>query len=147
MHRGTVLNINPAWTATLGLTLMIPLDSRRMAHHPDDREKSFGELVSLRAWSPQPEHFENSIQCKDGSLSMAVLALHWQIHRPDMPSLGTSLISSKPKRTPSSQLAQSSSSNYVWRHDPPIAHEIRQPLGVIAANAQAGLRWLQKVLS
>ena len=25
-----------------------------------------------------------------------------------------------------------------------IAHEIRQPLGAIAANAQAGLRWLKK---
>ena len=34
--------------------------------HPDDREKSFGELVSLRPHKPG-EHFENRIRCKDGS--------------------------------------------------------------------------------
>ena len=92
-----MLNINPAWTATLGWT---PDDlvgkTGEWLIHPDDREKSFGELVSLRAGKPS-EHFENRIQCKDGSYRWLSWRARLQIDRPDMPSLGTSLISSKPK--------------------------------------------------
>ena len=144
--RGAVLNINPAWTATLGWT---PDDlvgkTSEWLIHPDDREKSFGELVSLRAGKPS-EHFENRIQCKDGSYrwlswrSIADRSSKYAIAR-DITNLKQT---QEQLHTLRSELAQSSRQTTFGAMTASIAHEIRQPLGAIAANAQAGLRWLKR---
>ena len=143
-EQGTVLNINPAWTATLGWT---PDDlvgkTGEWLIHPDDREKSFGELVSLRAGKPS-EHFENRIQCKDGSYRW----LSWRsiADRSSRYAIARDITNFKQTQeqlhTLRSELAQSSRQTTFGAMTASIAHEIRQPLGAIAANAQAGLRWL-----
>ena len=144
--QGTVLNINPAWTATLGWT---PDDlvgkTGEWLIHPDDREKSFGELVSLRAGKPS-EHFENRIQCKDGSYRW----LSWRsiADRSSRYAIARDITNFKQTQeqlhTLRSELAQSSRQTTFGAMTASIAHEIRQPLGAIAANAQAGLRWLKR---
>ena len=141
-----MLNINPAWTATLGWT---PDDlvgkTGEWLIHPDDREKSFGELVSLRAHRPS-EHFENRIQCKDGSYRW----LSWRsiADRSSRYAIARDITNFKQTQeqlhTLRSELAQSSRQTTFGAMTASIAHEIRQPLGAIAANAQAGLRWLKR---
>jgi PAS domain S-box-containing protein len=144
--RGTVLNINPAWTMTLGWT---PDDllgkTGEWLIHPDDREKSLGELVSLRPGKPN-EHFENRIRCKDGSYrwlswrSISDRSFRYAIAR-DITNLKQT---QDQVHTLRSELALSSRQAAFGAMTASIAHEIKQPLGAIAANAQAGLRWLKR---
>ena len=117
-----------------------------MADPSGRSRKIFGELVSLRAGKPS-EHFENRIQCKDGSyrwLSWRSIADGSSQIRPITRDI------TKFKQTPGqlhtlrSELAQSSRQTTFGAMTASIAHEIRQPLGAIAANAQAGLRWLKR---
>jgi PAS domain S-box-containing protein len=144
--QGTVLNINPAWTITLGWTAddLVGKSGGRLIH-PDDREKSSGELASLRPHKPG-EHFENRIRCKDGSYrwmswrSISDRSFRYAVAR-DITNL---------KRTQGqlhalrSELALSSRQTAFGAMTASIAHEIKQPLGAIATNAQAGLRWLKR---
>src|SRR5689334_22255928 len=64
---GLILNINPAWRATLGWS---PDDlvgkTAEWLLHPEDRERSFAELANLSA-GRKTQHFENRLKSKDGS--------------------------------------------------------------------------------
>jgi PAS domain S-box-containing protein len=144
--QGTVLNINPAWTATLGWTHDdLVGKTGEWLIHPADRERSLGELVGLRTGKPS-DHFENRIQCKDGSYrwlswrSIADRSFRYAIAR-DITNLKQT---QEQLHTLRSELAQSSRQTTFGAMTASIAHEIKQPLGAIAANAQAGLRWLKR---
>jgi PAS domain S-box-containing protein len=144
--QGTVLNINPAWTATLGWTYDdLVGKTGEWLIHPDDRERSLGELVGLRTGKPS-DYFENRIQCKDGSYrwlswrSIADRSFRYAIAR-DITNLKQT---QEQLHTLRSELAQSSRQTTFGAMTASIAHEIKQPLGAIAANAQAGLRWLKR---
>ena len=94
--QGTVLNINPAWTIALGWTAEdLVGKTGEWLIHPDDREKSSGELVSLRLTNPVSTS-------KIGSDAKTALidgcpGAQFPIGRSDMPSLGTSPILSRPR--------------------------------------------------
>jgi PAS domain S-box-containing protein len=144
--QGTVLNINPAWTITLGWTADdLVGKSGGWLIHPDDREKSSGELVSLRPHKPG-EHFENRIRCKDGSYrwmswrSISDRSFRYAVAR-DITNLKQTQEQLHALR---SELALSSRQTAFGAMTASIAHEINQPLGAIATNAQAGLRWLKR---
>ena len=144
--QGTVLNINPAWTITLGWTAddLVGTTGEWLIH-PDDREKSSGELVSLRPHKPS-EHFENRIRCRDGSYrwmswrSISDRSSRYAVAR-DITNLKQTQEQLHALR---SELALSSRQTAFGAMTASIAHEFRQPLGAIAANAQAGLRWLKR---
>jgi PAS domain S-box-containing protein len=144
--QGTVLSINPAWTIALGWTAEdLVGKTGEWLIHPDDREKSSGELVSLRPHKPS-EHFENRIRCKDGSYrwlswrSISDRSFRYAIAR-DITNLKQTQEQLHNLR---SELALSSRQAAFGAMTASIAHEIKQPLGAISANAQAGLRWLKK---
>jgi PAS domain S-box-containing protein len=144
--QGTVLNINPAWTLTLGWTTQdLVGKTGEWLIHPDDREKSSGELVSLRP-GKSGEHFENRIQCKDGSYRW----LSWRSISDRSFRYASARDITNLKQTQEqlhalrSELALSSRQTTFGAMTASIAHEIKQPLGAIAANAQAGLRWLKR---
>jgi PAS domain S-box-containing protein len=144
--QGTVLNINPAWTIALGWTAEdLAGKTGEWLIHPDDREKSAGELVGLRPHKPS-EHFENRIRCKDGSYrwlswrSISDRSFRYAIAR-DITNLKQTQEQLHNLR---SELALSSRQAAFGAMTASIAHEIKQPLGAISANAQASLRWLKR---
>ena len=103
------------------------------------------ELVSLRPHKPS-EHFENRIRCKDGSYrwlswrSISDRSFRYAIAR-DITNLKQTQEQLHNLR---SELALSSRQAAFGAMTASIAHEIKQPLGAISANAQAGLRWLKR---
>jgi PAS domain S-box-containing protein len=144
--QGTVLSINPAWTITLGWTADdLVGKTGEWLIHPDDREKSLGQLVSLRPAKPS-EHFENRVRCKDGSYrwlswrSISDRSFRYAIAR-DITNLKQTQEQLHALRN---ELALSSRQTAFGEMTASIAHEIKQPLGAIVANAQAGLRWLKR---
>ena len=144
--QGKILNINPAWTIALGWTAEdLVGKTGEWLIHPDDRERSLGELVSLRPHKPR-EHFENRIRCKDGSYrwlswrSISDRSFRYAIAR-DITNLKQTQAQLHSLR---SELALSSRQAAFGAMTASIAHEIKQPLGAISANAQAGLRWLKR---
>jgi PAS domain S-box-containing protein len=143
---GKILSINPAWTVTLGWT---PDDSvvktGEWLIHPDDRERSREELVRLRAGQPSP-HFENRIQCKDGSyrwLSWRAMSDHASVYAiaRDITNLKQTQEHLSTQRRELGHVLQQTT---IGAMTASIAHEIRQPLSAIGASANAGLRWLKR---
>ena len=65
--KGTVLNVNPAWTAALGWSTdeLVGRSSDWLVH-PEDRERGCAELASLAA-GHKVASLENRMRCKDGS--------------------------------------------------------------------------------
>lgn len=141
---GTIRNVNPAWTAVLGWTADdLVGKTGEWLIHPDDRARSREELVRLQNRQPSP-HFENRIQCKDGSYRW----LSWRamIDRSSVYGIARDITKLKQAEeqlyTLRSELARVSSQTTINAMTASIAHEIGQPLTSIAANANAGLRWL-----
>lgn len=143
---GKCLSLNPAWTAMLGWVESDMMD--KPAHwlvHPDDRERSGAELSHLAAGG-KTLFFENRIRHKNGSyhwISWKAVADKGRIYAmgrdvTELKAAEAGLLAARQelahvaRRTTMSTMAAS------------IAHEIRQPLGAIVANANAGLRWLNK---
>ena len=64
---GKILNVNPAWSATLGWSHgdLVGKTADGLVH-PDDRDRSHAERANLAA-GQKVQHFENRILCKDGS--------------------------------------------------------------------------------
>ena len=141
---GTIRNVNPAWTAVLGWTADdLVGKTADWLIHPDDRERSREELVRLQNGQPSP-HFENRIQCQDGSYRW----LSWRamLDRSSVYAIARDITRLKQAEeqldTLRSELAHVSRQTTIGAMTASIAHEIRQPLTSIAANANAGLRWL-----
>ena len=143
---GSILNINPAWRTTLGWS---PDDlvgkNAAWLLHPEDRERSFAERANLSA-GRRTLHFENRILRKEGSYRW----LSWfAVHDRDL-IYATGRDVSDLKRTEEQlhnlrrELADASRQATMGVMTASIAHEIKQPLAAMMANANAGLRWLKR---
>ncbi len=143
---GKILNVNPAWSATLGWSVDDLIGkSGEWLVHPDDRERSFAELANLIA-GRKTQHLENRILCKDGSYQW----LSWFAvsDRGVVYSVGRNITSLKQAQEQLDmlrrQLANDSRQATIGAMTASIAHEIRQPLSAIVTNANASLRWLNR---
>jgi PAS domain S-box-containing protein len=143
---GSILNINPAWRTTLGWS---PDDlvgkTAEWLLHPEDRERSFAELANLSA-GRKTQHFENRLKTKDGSYRW----LSWFAVQDRGLNYATGRDITDLKRAEEQlhilrrELADASRQATVGAMTASIAHEIKQPLTAIMANASAGLRWLKR---
>jgi PAS domain S-box-containing protein len=144
---GTILDANPAWTTTLGWPVEELIGKiGALLIHPDDRARSLEELANLEMGRPSP-HVENRIQCKDGSyrwLSWRAISDRSSIYAiaRDVTNIRKSQEQLHMMRREHAHVAKQEAIDAMTAS---IAHEIRQPLGAIAANASAGLRWLKRV--
>ncbi len=143
---GRVVDVNPAWTATLGWSVDdLVGNSAEPLIHPDDKDRSRQELANLASGRGTP-NFENRIRCKDGSHRL----LSWLAVRDrELIYAGARDITDQRQteeqlRVLRSQLAHASRQNAVGALTASIAHEIKQPLAGIVKSASAGLRWLDK---
>jgi PAS domain S-box-containing protein len=143
---GRALNVNPAWSATLGWSRDdLVNNSTEWLIHPDDRERSLAELADLVAGRSMP-YFENRILCKDGSYRW----LSW-LAVPDREFIYavardiTNLKQTQEQlHTLRRQFADASQQATMGAMTASIAHEVKQPLAAIVASANAGLRWLKR---
>lgn len=143
---GRILSVNPAWTATLGWS-QAELVGRTAEWllHPDDREKSEAERIHLTAGG-KTVHFESRLRHRDGSYRW----LSWTAvpDRERIYATGRDITKLKDAeqdlREMRRELADVSRRTMVAAMTASIAHEIKQPLGAIVANAGAGLRWLAR---
>ena len=143
---GKVVDINPAWSATLGWSADdLVGDTAEWLIHPDDRDHSFRDFVNEAAGNGAP-HFQMRILHKNGSYRL----LSWLAVRDrELIYAGardiTDLKQTQEKlRALRNRLAQSSRHTVVGALTASIAHEIKQPLAGIVTNASAGLRWLDR---
>ena len=143
---GKVINVNPAWSATLGWSPNdLVGDSVEWLIHPGDKNRSFHEFVNQAIGQGAP-HLENRIRCKDGSYRL----LSWLAVRDrELIYAGARDITDL-KQTQEhlqalrNRLAHASRHTAVGALTASIAHEIKQPLAGIVTNASAGLRWLNR---
>ena len=143
---GKYLSVNPAWTATLGWSEPdLAGKTSDWLVHPDDRERTRAEIEHLAAGG-KTERFENRFRHKDGShrwMSWKAVADQGRIYA--MGRDVTELKNAEEKLHESRrELAQISGRMTLAATTAAIAHEIKQPLGAIVANAAAGLRWLNR---
>jgi PAS domain S-box-containing protein len=145
-NRGTIRNVNPAWTTTLGWAPDDLIDkSGDWLIHPEDLGRSQEELALLRSGKAS-HHFENRIRCKDGSYRW----LSWRAIFGDSSVYAIARDVTKLKEAEEqlynlrSELALASRQSTLGEMTASLAHEIRQPLASVAANAAAGLRWLDR---
>ena len=113
--------------------------------HPDDLERSGVEVGNLAA-GRKTLLFENRLRHKDGSyrwISWKAVADQGCIY-----AMGRDVTELKDAenglREARRELAQVVRHTTLATMTASIAHEIKQPLGAIVANANAGLRWLSK---
>jgi PAS domain S-box-containing protein len=143
---GKILNVNPAWQSTLGWS---PEDlvgkSGEWLVHPADREVSLTERSQLVA-GLKTQHFENRCLCKDGSYRW----LSW-FAVPDrglIYATGRDVTNIKQAEEQlhilRREVAEASRQTAVGAMTASIAHEVRQPLTAIVANANSALRWLNR---
>jgi PAS domain S-box-containing protein len=145
-REGVILSVNPAWTATLGWPAaeLIGKTSAWLLH-PDDRDKTQAEQVRL-AGGAKTARFEGRLRHRDGSyrwLSWKAVPDNDRIY-----AMGRDVTELKHAeqdlRKVRRELAQASRRTMIAAMTASIAHEIKQPLGAIVANANAGLRWLTR---
>src|SRR5450755_3126738 len=143
---GRFLNVNPAWTATLGWSEadLVGKTSDWLLH-PDDREKTRAETARLGE-GRRTLRFENRLRHKSGSycrLSWTAVpdrGLTYAVAR-DITELK---IAEEQLRVSRRKLATVSRQTTMGAMTASIAHEMNQPLGSIVSNANAGLRWLTR---
>ena len=143
---GKYLTVNPAWTVSLGWSEAELLgNTSQWLLHPDDREKTRAEISQLAA-GHVTQRFEVRFRHKDGSyrwLSWKAVQDHGRIYA--MARDVTELKNAENKlRDVRHELSQAARRTTVAAMSAAIAHEIRQPLGAIVTNANAGLRWLNR---
>src|SRR5262249_40310045 len=143
---GTYLSTNPAWTSVLGWSeAELVGKSSRWLLHPDDREKTRVEVERLAA-GEITRWFETRFRHKDGSyrwLSWKAVQDSGRIYA--MARDITDLKNTENRlRDARNELAQAARRTTLAAMSAAIAHEIRQPLGAIVTNANAGLRWLDR---
>ena len=143
---GTCLGINPAWAATLGWSEPdIVGKTWEWLVHPDDLERAGAEFANLVAGG-KSLHFEARIRHCDGSYRW----LSWKAapDRGRIYAIGQDVTELKAAendlRQARQELGQTAQRAMLAATTASIAHEIRQPLGAIIANAEAALRWLER---
>jgi PAS domain S-box-containing protein len=143
---GVILDVNPAWSSRLGWAAyeLIGKKFERFVC-PADRDRSYEEFHRLLAGGI-PQHFENRISCKDGSLRW--LAWRAVLDRGQVYAVGRDVTNIRRTQeelhTLQRTLAYVSRDSTMGIMTASLAHEIKQPLAVIAASASAGLRWLNR---
>jgi len=143
---GNYLSVNPAWTALLGWseTELLGKTSQWLLH-PDDRDKTRAEISQLAA-GHVTQRFETRFRHKNGSyrwLSWKAVQDHGRIYA--MARDVTGLKDAENRLMEARQeLSQAARRTTLAAMSAAIAHEIRQPLGAIVTNANAGLRWLNR---
>jgi PAS domain S-box-containing protein len=143
---GTILNVNPAWQATLGW-LPDELVGKDIASlvHPDDRARSSiarAYLIDGR----KTRHLENRMVCKDGSyrwLSWFAVSDRGLVYATGRDISGLKQAQEQ-LQTLRRELAVASRQTAMGAMTASIAHEIKQPLAVAVTNANAALRWLNR---
>jgi PAS domain S-box-containing protein len=143
---GKYLSVNPAWTATLGWSESdLVGGTSGWLLHPDDQERTRVEIEHLAA-GRKTQRFENRYRHKDGSyrwMSWKAAADQGRIYA--MGRDVTELKNAEDKlHETRRELAQIARRTTLAAMTAAIAHEIKQPLGAIVANAAAGLRWLNR---
>jgi PAS domain S-box-containing protein len=143
---GKYLNVNPAWTVTLGWSEADLLGkTSQWLLHPDDQEKTRSEIHHLAA-GRKTTRFQNRFRHRDGSYRW----ISWKAapDRGRIYATGRDITELKDAendlREARQELAQVARRTTLAVMSAAIAHEIRQPLAAIVANANAGSRFLSK---
>ena len=143
---GTCLGINPAWTATLGWSDSdIVGKTWEWIVHPDDLDRCRAEFANLVAGG-KTLRFEARIRHRDGSYRW----VSWKAvpDRGRIYAIGQDVTELKAAendlRQARQELGHAAQRAMLAATTASIAHEIRQPLGAIVANAEAALRWLER---
>jgi PAS domain S-box-containing protein len=143
---GKFLEANPAWTTLLGWTEAELLGkTSEWLIRPDEREKARVETQSL-ASGLRTRRFELHMRAKDGSYRL----FSWEAvpHRGRIYAMArdeTEQVAAEENlRLARRELAQAARRSNLAVVSAAIAHEIKQPLGAIVANANAGMRWLAR---
>ena len=143
---GKYLSVNPAWTLVLDWSEEELLGkTSQWLLHPDDREKTREETKQLAA-GKVTQRFETRFRHKDGSYRwVSWKAVQDQERIYAMARDVTELKDAEDTlRKAQHELTQVARRTTLAAMSAAIAHEIRQPLGAIVTNANAGLRWLDR---
>ena len=143
---GTYLNVNPAWKATLGWseTELLGKTSQWLLH-PEDLETTRAQIDNLAAGRTSPR-FESRYRHKDGSYRW----IAWKAvpNQQRIYAVGRDITDLKEAeselRQTRRELARVARHTAFAAMTAAIAHEIKQPLGAIVTNANAGQRWLDR---
>ena len=143
---GKYLSVNPAWTATLGWSNSELLGrTSQWLLHPDDQDRTSDAIGHLAA-GRKTLRFESRFRHKDGSYRW----ISWN-SAPDggrIYAMGRDVTELKDAenllREARAELAQFARRTMLTTMTASIAHEISQPLAAVAANGNAGLRWLAR---
>ena len=112
---------------------------------PEDRQSEECEILTRVRRGGRIDHFETVRQRKDGSLIVVSLTVS-PVKNAEGKIVGASKIArdiTEQKRS-QQQIATLAREATVGHLSASIAHEIRQPLASILANAEGALRWLEK---
>jgi PAS domain S-box-containing protein len=141
---GKLLSVNPAWTTTLGWheTDLVGKTFTCLVH-PDDRSKSRAELARL-AEGNIARQLENRLRHKDGSfrwLSWTAVPDRGRIYAVarDVTAIKAAEEELRSSRQELQRVGRQLTMGAITAS---IAHEIKQPLTAIVANAEAALQWL-----
>jgi PAS domain S-box-containing protein len=143
---GKYLSVNPAWTATLDWSAADLLGkTSQWLLHPDDQEKTLAEIHYLAA-GRKTTRFQNRFRHRDGSYRW----ISWKAapDRGRIYATGRDITELKDAendlREARRELAQVTRHTTLAVMSAAIAHEIKQPLAAIVANANAGSRFLSQ---
>jgi len=141
---GILISVNPAWTTTLGWP-EADLLGKTFAWlvHPDDRGKSRAELARLGEGNGARQ-FEDRLRHRDGSyrwLSWTAVPDRGRIYAVarDVTAIKAAEEELRSSRQELQRVGRQLTMGAITAS---IAHEIKQPLTAIVANAEAALRWL-----
>ena len=143
---GTYLSVNPAWSAILGWsTSDLVGKTSQWLLHPDDEEKTRAEIGRLGV-GEKTLRFESRFRHKDGYyrwISWKATPDHERIYAMGRDVTDLKVAENTLQET-REELAQVAQRTVLATMSAAIAHEIKQPLAAIVANASAGLRWLNR---
>jgi two-component system sensor kinase FixL len=112
---------------------------------PEDRQREEREILTRLGQGERIDHYETIRLRKDGSLIVVSLSVS-PVKNAEGKIVGASKIARDitEQRRGQEQIVTLAREATVGQLSASIAHEIRQPLAGILANAQAALRWLEK---
>jgi PAS domain S-box-containing protein len=143
--QGEHLQVNPAWTDTLGWSESDLLGrSSEWLCHPDDREKAAAAEIGHLATGGKPWSFENHLRHKNGSyrrISWIAVADGDRVYAMGRDVTGQEH-AERALQTARREITEAAGRTVLTEIMASIAHEISQPLTAIVTNGSVGLRWL-----
>ncbi len=143
---GTLLSVNPAWTATLGWSESDLLGKTAdWLYYPGDATRAHTELAQLVS-GRKTLLFENRLRHRDGSyrwLSWTAVPDEGRLYAVarDVTDLKNAEEQLRASRHEMTRISRQTTMGAMTAS---IAHEVNQPLAAIVANANAALRWLAR---